>query len=59
MLSVIVVCCSKKLPDCPTGRFSLTFDIVHFRRGDDWIIRTIRFAVLAFTLRVWVQNHTY
>lgn len=37
---------------------SLTFDIIHLRRGDDWIIGAIGFAVLTVALRVGLQNQT-
>lgn len=37
---------------------NLTFDIIHLRRGDHWIIGAIRLAVLTIALRVRLQNQT-
>lgn len=38
---------------------NLTFDIVHLRRGDHWVVRTVWLAVLAVALRVGVQHQAW
>lgn len=37
---------------------NLTFDIIHLRRGNHWIIRAVGLAVLTIALRIRLQNQT-